>query len=578
MKMAEASTLVSVAGPVTRIEIEYANGNVGEQTVMVSDLHFSTCPADGNDAPVLVDDSALTDEDTAVVVDVLGNDSDPEGDPLTVTDTTEPANGSVEINGDGTVTYTPNTGFIGTDSFEYTVTDGQGNLSTATVTVTVADPADNQPAMLVDDAAETDEDTAVVIDVLGNDSDPEGDALTVTDTTEPANGSVVINADGTVTYTPDAGFTGEDTFEYSVEDEGGNISTATVTVTVGDTGPNAPATPVDDMATTDEDTPVVINVLSNDTDPEGDVLTVVDASEPANGTVVINPDGTVTYTPNAGFSGQDTFEYTVEDAGGSYSTAVVFVQVGDGDLPPVATDDADTTDLDTPVVIDVLGNDSDPEGEALTVTDTTEPLNGSVVINADGTVTYTPDAGFTGTDTFDYTITDPAGNESTATVTVVVEDPADLPPVATDDADTTDLDTPVVIDVLGNDSDPEGEALTVTDTTEPLNGSVVINADGTVTYTPDAGFTGTDTFDYTITDPAGNESTATVTVVVEDPADLPPVATDDADTTDLDTPVVIDVLGNDSDPERRSADSDGHDRAIERLGCDQRRWHSDLHA
>ncbi|WIF31842.1 Ig-like domain-containing protein [Lentibacter algarum] len=545
----EASTLVSVAGPVTRIEIEYANGDVGEQTVMVSDLHFSTCPADDNDAPVVVDDSALTDEDTAVVVDVLGNDSDPEGDPLTVTDTSEPANGSVQINGDGTVTYTPNTGFIGTDSFEYTVTDGQGNLSTATVTVTVADPADNQPAMLVDDAAETDEDTAVVIDVLGNDSDPEGDALTVTDTTEPANGSVVINADGTVTYTPDAGFTGEDTFEYSVEDEGGNISTATVTVTVGDTGPNAPATPVDDMATTDEDTPVVINVLSNDTDPEGDVLTVVDASEPVNGTVVINPDGTVTYTPNAGFSGQDTFEYTVEDAGGSYSTAVVFVQVGDGDLPPVATDDADTTDLDTPVVIDVLGNDSDPEGEALTVTDTTEPLNGSVVINADGTVTYTPDAGFTGTDTFDYTITDPAGNESTATVTVVVEDPADLPPVATDDADTTDLDTPVVIDVLGNDSDPEGEALTVTDTTEPLNGSVVINADGTVTYTPDAGFTGTDTFDYTITDPAGNESTATVTVVVEDPADLPPVATDDADTTDLDTPVVIDVLGNDSDPE-----------------------------
>ena len=373
---AEASTLVSVAGPVTRIEIEYANGNVGEQTVMVSDLHFSTCPADGNDAPVLVDDSALTDEDTAVVVDVLGNDSDPEGDPLTVTDTTEPATGSVMINADGTVTYTPNTGFIGTDSFEYTVTDGQGNLSTATVTVTVADPADNLPAMLVDDAAETDEDTAVVIDVLGNDSDPEGDALTVTDTTEPANGSVVINADGTVTYTPDAGFAGEDTFEYSVEDEGGNISTATVTVTVGDTGPNAPATPVDDMATTDEDTPVVINVLSNDTDPEGDVLTVVDASEPANGTVVINPDGTVTYTPSAGFTGQDTFEYTVEDAGGNYSSAVVFVQVGEGDLPPVATDDADTTDVDTPVVITVLGNDSDPEGEALTVTDTTEPLNG----------------------------------------------------------------------------------------------------------------------------------------------------------------------------------------------------------
>ncbi|MDG1290399.1 MAG: Ig-like domain-containing protein [Lentibacter sp.] len=471
---AKASTLVSVAGPVTRIEIEYANGNVGEQTVMVSDLHFSTCPADGNDAPVLVDDSALTDEDTAVVVDVLGNDSDPEGDPLTVTDTTAPANSSVMINADGTVTYTPNTGFIGTDSFEYTVTDGQGNLSTVTVTVTVADPADNLPAMLVDDAAETDEDTAVVIDVLGNDSDPEGDALTVTDTTEPANGSVVINADGTVTYTPDAGFTGEDTFEYSVEDEGGNISTATVTVTVGDTGPNAPATPMDDMATTDEDTPVVINVLSNDTDPEGDVLTVVDASEPANGTVVINPDGTVTYTPSAGFTGQDTFEYTVEDAGGNYSSAVVFVQVGEGDLPPVATDDADTTDVDTPLVITVLGNDSDPEGEALTVTGTTEPLNGSVAINADGTVTYTPDTGFTGTDTFDYTITDPAGNASTATVTVMVQDPS-MPEGIVSGTPNDDL-----IDT-GYTGDPDGDLIDANDQIIPgedVNDDIVRAGDG----------------------------------------------------------------------------------------------------
>lgn len=364
----EASTLVSVAGPVLRIEIEYANGAAGEQTVMVSDLHFATCPADGNLNPVLVDDTATTEEDTAVVVDVLGNDSDPEGDPLSVTGTSTPANGSVVINGDGTVTYTPDTGFVGTDTFDYTVTDGQGNVSSATVTVTVQDPAENLPATLVDDQAET-----------------------------------------------------------------------------------------------DEDTPVVINVLSNDTDPEGDSLTVVDTSDPGNGTVVVNPDGTVTYTPNPGFSGRDSFEYTVEDGGGNYSSAVVFVQVGDPGLAPVASDDADTTDVDTPVVIAVLGNDTDPEGEALTVTGAADPANGSVVINADGTVTYTPDAGFVGTDTFDYTIADPMGNTSSATVTVVVSDPV------VRDGIVSGTGGDDLIDV-GYTGDPDGDRIDANDQILPGEG------------------------------------------------------------------------------------------------------------
>ena len=188
---AEASTLVSVAGPVTRIEIEYANGNVGEQTVMVSDLHFSTCPADGNDAPVLVDDSALTDEDTAVVVDVLGNDSDPEGDPLTVTDTTEPANGSVVINADGTVTYTPDTGFTGTDTFDYTITDPAGNASTATVTVMVQDPS--MPDGIVSGTPNDD-----LIDT-GYTGDPDGDLIDANDQIIPGedvNDDIVRAGDG----------------------------------------------------------------------------------------------------------------------------------------------------------------------------------------------------------------------------------------------------------------------------------------------------------------------------------------------------------------------------------------------
>ncbi|MCV2892112.1 Hint domain-containing protein [Lentibacter sp. XHP0401] len=281
---AEASTLVSVAGPVSRIEIEYANGNVGEQTVMVSDLHFSTCPAEDNEAPVLGDDSAMTDEDTAVVINVLANDSDPEGDELTVTDTTEPANGSVVINDDGTVTYTPDTAFTGTDTFDYTVVDGQGNASTATVTVVVEDV--NEAPTANNDNNTTDVGTPVVIAVLANDTDPEGEALTVSGTTEPANGSVVINADGTVTYTPDAGYTGTDTFDYTITDPAGNESTATVTVVVGDdTGPDGivSGTPGDDL----------IDVTYTG-DPDGDMIDANDQiipGEDVNDDIVQAGDG-----------------------------------------------------------------------------------------------------------------------------------------------------------------------------------------------------------------------------------------------------------------------------------------------
>ena len=148
------------------------------------------------------------------------------------------------------------------------------------------------------------------------------------------------------------------------------------------------------------------------------------------------------------------------------------------------------------------------------VTEVTDPANGTVTINADGTVTYTPDPDFNGTDTFEYTITDDNGNTSTAAVTVFV-DPV---PDAIDDIASTDEDTPLNIDVLadnGNGADDQGDApATVIAVTDPLNGTVTINADGTVTYTPDADFNGTDTFDYTIEDANGDTSTATVTVTV----------------------------------------------------------------
>ena len=169
-----------------------------------------------------------------------------------------------------------------------------------------------------------------------------------------------------------------------------------------------------------------IAVLANDTDPDGDTLSVTDATTPADGTVQVNDDGTITYTPAAGFTGTDTFDYTITD-GIATDTATVTVAVGNG--TPTAVDDEASTRRNRPVDIAVLANDTDPDGDTLSVTDATTPADGTVEINDDGTVTYTPAAGFTGTDTFDYTITDGIADD-TATVTVAVGNGT---PVAVDD-------------------------------------------------------------------------------------------------------------------------------------------------
>ena len=497
--------------------------------------------ADVNDPPVADDDTDTTDEDTQVTVPVLDNDTDIDGDPLTVTGATDPANGSVVVNADGTITYTPDADFNGIDSFDYTISDGNGGTDTATVIVTVL-PA-NDPPVATNDSDTTDEDTPVTVAVLDNDTDIDGDTLTVTDATDPANGSIVVNADGTITYTPNADFNGTDTFTYQVCDPDNACDTATVEITINPINDGPVAT--NDSDTTDEDTPVAIPILGNDSDPDGDTLTVTDATDPANGSVVINADGTITYTPGADFNGIDTFDYTISDGNGGTDTATVIVTVLPANDPPVAGDDLDSTLEETPVTVSVLDNDSDVDGDTLTVTDATDPANGSVVVNADGTITYTPDPDFHGDDTFDYTISDGNGGTDTATVDITVN-PINDPPVASDDVDTTDEDTPVTVSVLDNDTDVDGDTLTVTNATDPANGSVVINADGTITYTPDPDFNGTDTFTYQVCDPDNACDTATVDITIN-PINDPPVANDDIDTTDEDTPVTVSVLDNDSD-------------------------------
>jgi VCBS repeat-containing protein len=278
-----------------------------------------------NDAPVAADDEATTAEDTPARVHVLLNDADPDGDGLTVADVSAVSHGVVTLSG-GQLTYTPGANFAGTDSFMYTVADGHGGTATATVTVTVA--AVDDPPVAEADLAAGAEDTVVVIDVTGNDSDPDGTAVRVVGVSQPAHGAVSIVAEGvyagSLTYAPMANFAGTDSFTYTIS--GGGRATATATVTVTIAGLNDLPIAVDDVAGTAAGTPLVIDVTANDVDVDGDALTVAAISAPVNGTAVFAA-GQVTYTPGAGFAGVDTLTYTILDGSGGTATATVQVVV-----------------------------------------------------------------------------------------------------------------------------------------------------------------------------------------------------------------------------------------------------------
>jgi len=495
-------------------------------------------PTTINNAPVAVDDSASTNEAMPVMIDVLLNDSDSDGDAITISNMTNPANGTVQLV-NGQIQYTPNANFTGTDTFTYTITDGNNNQTTATVNVVVADV--NQAPNAVNDNSTTPEGTPVTVNVISNDTDPEGDALEVMTLGQASNGTVSI-VNNQVVYTPNAGFTGTDSFTYVVSDGNGNSTTATVNIIVTDVK-SAPVA-VNDARTTPENTAVTIPVLGNDTDADGDTLSIVSATNPSNGSVSVTGNDII-YTPVNGFSGQDTFDYTITDNDGNNVTATVTVTVTDVNMAPAAVDDARTTPENTAITIPVLGNDSDPDGDTISIVSSTTPSNGSVTVSGNDII-YTPDNGYSGQDTFDYTITDGQGNNVTATVTITITD-VNVAPTAVDDARTTPENTPVTIPVLGNDSDADGDTLSIVSATNPANGSANVSGNGIV-YTPDAGFFGQDTFDYTITDNQGNNVTATVTVTVTD-VKMAPTAVDDAETTDENTAVTINVLGNDTDPD-----------------------------
>ena len=421
---------------------------------------------------------------------------------------------------------------------------GQLDLTVNAVNA-VAAPAANA------DFATTLENQAVAVPVLANDATIPGEAVTVTAVTQPTHGTAVINPDGTITYTPTAGYFGPDTFTYTITDPNGLTSTAAVTANVQPLAPVA----VPDTYNGQQGAPLTVagpGVLGNDTDPDGLPLTAVIATGPTRGSVTLNPDGSFTYTPTTGDYGPDTFTYQASN-GTTLSTPVTVTVNVQPILPTTNPDTLTATagqTLTLPVASGVLGNDIDPNGLPLSAVLTAGPSHGTLTLNTDGSLTYTPTAGFVGTDNFSYHATDSNGPGNTAAVTINVQPGA---PVANPDIYAvvagTSLTVPGATGVLTNDTDPNGLPLSAVAVAQPTHGTLTLNADGSLTYTPAAGFVGTDGFTYRATDSTGPGNMATVAISVGNGTLLasPDAYTTTAGTT-LTVPVATGVLTNDSGP------------------------------
>ncbi len=468
---------------------------------------------------------------TGVVVDAQGD----------TVGFTVPGQGTWALNSTtGAVTFTPVTGFTGDPTpINYTVTDAAGLTSnTGTIVIDY-----DYPPVAVNDTAGTPMNTPLNGSVSTNDTCRDGPcSYSPLSSDPPTHGTVTVNANGTYTYTPSAGFTGTDTFSYVVCNSVTPTplcDTAQVVITV-----TGPPVATNDTASTPMNTPLNGNVTTNDTCRQGPCNYSPLASDPADhGTVTLNSNGTYTYTPNPGFTGTDTFSYVLCNSGPPVQcdTAQVVITVTG---PPVATNDTASTPMNTPLNGNVTTNDTCRQGPCNYSPLSSDPADhGTVTLNSNGTYTYTPNPGFTGTDTFSYVVCNsgPPVQCDTAKVAITVTGP----PVATNDTASTPMNTPLNGNVTTNDTCRQGPCNYSPLSSDPADhGTVTLNPNGTYTYTPNPGFTGTDTFSYVLCNsgPPVQCDTAKVAITVTGP----PVATNDTASTPMNTPLNGNVTTNDT--------------------------------
>ncbi|EME67601.1 outer membrane adhesin-like protein, partial [Paramagnetospirillum caucaseum] len=502
--------------------------------------------AAANDVAVMGADSVLGVEDGTLyipVTNLLANDSDVDG-PLSLVSVGGASHGTVSLSG-STVVFMPDADYSGTASFTYQVADPTGALGSGTVTINLA--AVNDAPVAADKVATTTEDTALTISaasLMGGAHDIEGDSLTLLSVGNAIGGTASRNTAGDVVFMPAVNRNGEASFCYTITDGKGGVDTRTVTVAIAPVN-DAPIALAKDLAT-NEDGAVTISaasLLAGATDVEEDILSLVSVDNAVNGAVSRAANGDVIFTPNTDFNGAASFDYTVSDGHGGTSTKTVAVDVTAVNDAPVAQAKSVTTDEDTALTIaaaSLLAGAADIDCDGLALSGVGNAVGGSVSRNANGDVVFTPSTDFSGTATFDYTISDGQGGTSTETVTVAVA-PVNDAPVAQAKSVAANEDTPLTIttaSLLSGATDVDGDALSLSSVGNAVGGRVSRNVSGDVVFNPDADFNGVATFDYTLSDGHGESSTKTVAVDVASVNDMP-VALVKNFTTNEDTSLAI---------------------------------------
>lgn len=478
-----------------------------------------------NDAPVVVGESIETDEDTILLIEqatLLANDTDvdnPHAD-LTIFSVRDGQHGTVELTANGQLRFVPEKDFYGTATFFYTVSDGSGGYTEAVASVNLA-PVNDAPNVTDERFAGNEDETIHVAAsaLLANDRDVDDpqSSLTLVAVGNALHGEVRLNPDGSVSFIPHADYFGAAGFEYTVSDPHGATTTGRVDIDLAPVN-DAPRLR-DDVIEGTEDTALTIDaaaLLANDTDVDNshDELAVTRVSSATHGAVSLNPDGTIRFVPDQDFFGDATFSYEVSDGVGGVSTATATIRVAPVNDAPIANDnvvDGRRGVAITMTAAALLADDFDIDNphSDLRIVGVGDAEHGTVRLNADGSITFLPDAGYGGypgaQGHFTYTISDGAGGFATATTTVNLEK-INTTPVAVDDGFSGYENTPFIINAaqfLANDHDADGDPLSVTQVANARHGSVVIQADGQVRFTPDADFHGQASFQYLVADPYG---------------------------------------------------------------------------
>lgn len=517
-------------------------------------------PDEVNRPPVARTDIARTQAGTPVVIDVRANDTDPDGDLFVLEAVSAQPSGGPAVVQDGAVLYTPAETFSGTDRFSYAIVDAGGAVSIGQVLVGVTPRlGENRAPEAFDDPVTVIAGSApIVLDVLANDNDPDGDALAVTQVGAASAGATLIEGGGAgvVFSPPDTtgqadGSPLELTVPYSIADGRGGTAAANVAITVTTAGTVLAPIAVDDLRGPLKPGDVIeIDLLANDVDPDGNPAElIITSDDPA--LAEINDD-VVTFTAGA-TTGRHS--YTVTDADGLTSTAEVAVLVVDNRAPNVAPIEIEMT-ADGVETIDIAAaaGVTDADGDPLFYACCGDLTGGATTVEATGgdglVVQFDPDDGFSGPASFTYTVDDQRGHTVSGAVSIDVLAPANQPPTAAAGAFEVEAGKATPIDLTALVGDPDGPTGLAYTVGAASNGAVQLAPDGaTVTATAAIDQANqSSTFDYTVTDPAGAVASATVTLTVTAPSAPPPIARADEATTNQEQPVTIKVLANDVDP------------------------------